>query len=622
MKIKTQISLLTVGCVTFLGVAIGLVWLRADQRIREMQDQLVTNQAVRIGKTIAQQVAATRATYSRDIVAQLKPQGVTFSQTPADGEAPLPAVFIGHVSARMKEEAGEDAASFVLRSAWNVNPEQGLDTDFETNGWQHLLQQDQAGKKKSAEFDPFWQRGILADGSEVIRVMTPDLASSQSCVDCHNRLEQSPEIRTQRGATPLKQFALGDLMGAVVTSVPIAESQAIVSELADTQAAVSLQIWAVVGIGLASAVFASLFIGRRIGGPISRATAYAKSIAGGNLDDRYEIVAHGEVGELAAAMDEMRDNLAVLVEQLTDNSEVLGSAAGQLTESSVSLADDAYQATEQSSAVAAAAEEMSVNMNNMAQSTEDVSGTVKQLAQSIEEMKSTIVEMAANASKSADVADQAASLVEVSSTKIGDLGTAANEIGKVIEVIQDIAEQTNLLALNATIEAARAGEAGKGFAVVATEVKELAKQTAAATEDIRKRIEGIQGSTGEAVRAIEKISDVIHNVNEVSSTMAAAVEEQSVTTRQIAENVAHTALAAESVATGVRECAGASGEITQNIARVDNVLRDTADGVRQSKAAGDKFNELASRIRSLIGRFKRARTDSSISKQLEEHLAS
>ncbi|HYW78895.1 MAG TPA: methyl-accepting chemotaxis protein, partial [Thermoguttaceae bacterium] len=187
---------------------------------------------------------------------------------------------------------------------------------------------------------------------------------------------------------------------------------------------------------------------------------------------------------------------------------------------------------------------------------------------------------------------------------IGQLGTAADEIGKVIETIQDIAEQTNLLALNATIEAARAGDAGKGFAVVASEVKELAKQTADATEDIRVRIEGIQSSTGEAVVSIGQISDVIHQVNDVSKTIASAVEEQSITTREIAQNVTQTSDAATSVSAGVAQSASASQEITQNIAGVDQGARQTAQGASKTQNASQELAGLAEQLQTLVGQFK------------------
>jgi methyl-accepting chemotaxis protein len=240
-----------------------------------------------------------------------------------------------------------------------------------------------------------------------------------------------------------------------------------------------------------------------------------------------------------------------------------------------------------------------------------MSQTIRAVAASVEEMNQTIREIARNAEKSAAVAGQAATLVEVSNEKISTLGNSANEIGRVIEVIQDIAEQTNLLALNATIEAARAGEAGKGFAVVATEVKELAKQTAAATDDIRSRIEAIQASTTDAVESIREISEVINNVNEVSRTIASAVEEQSITTRQISDNVSTTANAAETVARGVSETAVASREITENITKVDSVLLQTAEGADESRNAGIRLSELASEMTEMIGKFRTDRTKSS-----------
>lgn len=195
-------------------------------------------------------------------------------------------------------------------------------------------------------------------------------------------------------------------------------------------------------------------------------------------------------------------------------------------------------------------------------------------------------------------------LAEVSNAKVGDLGTAADEIGKVIEVIQDIAEQTNLLALNATIEAARADEAGRGFAVVATEVKELAKQTASATDNIRRRIEAIQSSTDEAVDSIRSISDIISDVNEVARTIASAVEEQSITTKQIAGNVSQTASAAEVVSRSVSESATASREITESISRVDQGLNRTASGASQTKSAGEGLQQLATEMQELVGLFR------------------
>ncbi|MCA9237094.1 MAG: PAS domain S-box protein [Planctomycetales bacterium] len=308
--------------------------------------------------------------------------------------------------------------------------------------------------------------------------------------------------------------------------------------------------------------------------------------------------------QIAAAVNAMCVNLRDVVSKLTNNAGRLSSTSTQLSATATQLAGGADETTSQSATVAAAAEEMTANMRQMASSTEEMSSNVRSVAASTEEMTATINEIAKNAEQSAAVASEAARLAQVSNEKVGGLGIAADEIGKVIEVIQDIAEQTNLLALNATIEAARAGEAGKGFAVVATEVKELAKQTASATDDIRRRIEGIQGSTGEAVTAIREITEVINNVNEVSRTIAAAVEEQSATTKQIALSVSETATAADTVSRGVNESASASQEITVNITGVDKGAKQTSEAAAQTKDAGTVLSSLADELQALVGQFQ------------------
>ncbi|CAE7497075.1 pctC, partial [Symbiodinium sp. CCMP2456] len=228
---------------------------------------------------------------------------------------------------------------------------------------------------------------------------------------------------------------------------------------------------------------------------------------------------------------------------------------------------------------------------------------INSVVAAIDEMTTTISEIAKHAETSAGVADKATRIADDSNNKISHLGTAADEIGRVIEVIEDIAEQTNLLALNATIEAARAGEAGKGFAVVATEVKELAKQTSSATDDIRKRIEHIQSSTQDAVSSISEISEVVNSVNELARTIASAVEEQSITTKQISQDIAETASAAEVVSRGVDESATASSEITQNICEVDRVLSETVQGAEMSQQSGEELARLADSLKKVVSRF-------------------
>ncbi|MEM1303799.1 MAG: methyl-accepting chemotaxis protein, partial [Planctomycetota bacterium] len=289
----------------------------------------------------------------------------------------------------------------------------------------------------------------------------------------------------------------------------------------------SATLYALLGLTALLAAGVSYWFGRTLARPLRTMVEGAKRIAEGEADltQRVQVTAGGEIGELAHSFNLFIERVQRLIAQVADNSSSLAGASEQLNSTANKLATGAEGTTAQSATVASAAEEMSINMGQVAESTGQMSENIRSVATSADQMNNTINEIARNAEESAKVADEAARLAEVSNAKIGGLGEAADEIGKVIEVIQDIAEQTNLLALNATIEAARAGEAGKGFAVVATEVKELAKQTASATDDIRQRIEGIQGSTGEAVTAIQEITGVINSVNEVSRTIASAVEE-------------------------------------------------------------------------------------------------
>ena len=313
---------------------------------------------------------------------------------------------------------------------------------------------------------------------------------------------------------------------------------------------------------------------------------------------------HATFSEIATAVNSMCSNLREVISSVAENANVLDSTSDELSETATKLAQGAGETTTQSATVSSAAEEMAINMTNMAASTEQMTSNVKTVAAAVEEMTASIGEIAKNAEQASSVASDAANLAESSNQTIGQLGTAADEIGKVIEVIQDIAGQTNLLALNATIEAARAGDAGKGFAVVATEVKELAKQTADATEDIRNRIEGIQGSTQDVVTSIGEISDVISQVSNVSQTIASAVEEQSITTKEISRNVTQTSDAASTVSTGVAESASASKEITKSITEVDQAAKETSAAATQTQQSGVALSSLATELQGIVGKFQ------------------
>jgi len=255
-------------------------------------------------------------------------------------------------------------------------------------------------------------------------------------------------------------------------------------------------------------------------------------------------------------------------------SQALASASEQLTATSQQMSANAEETAAQASVVSASSEQVNKNLQTVATGSEEMSVSIKEIAK--------------NAHDSAKVASGAVKVAEETSHIVGKLGDSSTEIGQVIKVITSIAQQTNLLALNATIEAARAGEAGKGFAVVANEVKELAKQTARATEDISRKIEAIQGDTKSAVGAISQISEVIKQVNDISNTIATAVEEQNATTNEMARNIS--------------DAAAGSSEITKNIAGVADAAKSTTQGAEDSHKAAQALAKMSAELRDLVQR--------------------
>jgi PAS domain S-box-containing protein len=278
-----------------------------------------------------------------------------------------------------------------------------------------------------------------------------------------------------------------------------------------------------------------------------------------------------DVKDAAARDQEKAAALAEILGQVNSNAKTLGVSAQDLTAVSTQMAANAEQTANQANMVSAASEQVSKN--------------VLVVSTGVEEMNAAIREIAKSASESARVSQGAVTAASSANATISKLGDSSAEIGKVIKVITSIAEQTNLLALNATIEAARAGEAGKGFAVVANEVKELAKETAKATEDISNKIEAIQGDTTGAVESIKQISLVIGQINDISNTIASAVEEQTATANEMSRNVA--------------EAAKGTSEIARNITSVAQAAEDTNRGATNCQQAAGELARMAAELQQL-----------------------
>tara|TARA_B100000405_G_scaffold301217_1_gene262181 strand:- start:46 stop:1761 length:1716 start_codon:yes stop_codon:yes gene_type:complete len=253
----------------------------------------------------------------------------------------------------------------------------------------------------------------------------------------------------------------------------------------------------------------------------------------------------------------------------------VGASASEMESTASSLSGTANKASDEAVTVAAAAEEASRNTSSVASATEELSASIEEIARQVQ--------------KAAEVATQAVSESKEANDNVSGLADAADKVGQVVTLITDIAEQTNLLALNATIEAARAGEAGKGFAVVASEVKNLASQTARATDEISQQISGIQQATRSSVTAIENIGKTIENINVISSTIAAAIEEQGVATQEISRNV--------------QEASTGTEQVTQNISNVRQSSEATGESASKVKVSADNLSSLAAQLENEVDKF-------------------
>jgi methyl-accepting chemotaxis protein len=309
---------------------------------------------------------------------------------------------------------------------------------------------------------------------------------------------------------------------------------------------------------------------------VSQMLGTVAAAAKGDLTQELSVSGTDPIGQMADGLRKFFSDLRESFRQFSDNSQSLASAAEELNAVSEEMTGSASETANQSTVVSAAAEEVSTNVQIVATGTKEMSASIR--------------EISASATEAARVAAKAVELTNSTNQVIGQLGISSNEIGAVVKVITSIAEQTNLLALNATIEAARAGEAGKGFAVVANEVKELAKETAKATEDISQKIEAIQKDSGSAVSAIGEISGIIGRINDIQNTIASAVEEQTATTNEMSRNVA--------------EAAKGTNDIAENISSVASGAQTTTEGARSTQGAAAELTKMANQLQRLIARFK------------------
>jgi methyl-accepting chemotaxis protein len=343
---------------------------------------------------------------------------------------------------------------------------------------------------------------------------------------------------------------------------------------------------------------------RSIANQLAKAVDFSKSVAAGDLSRTVAIDQDDEIGILAAELNYMAIHLREMFENISSGIKTLLTSSTGLSAISRQIATGSEESSGKAQSVSQAVEQMSTNMYSVSSASEQTSNNVQMVATATEQMTATISEITANMEKGRRIADEAVTQSQTTSTHVDELGKAMEHIGKVTEAIAEISDQTNLLALNATIEAARAGEAGKGFAVVANEIKDLAKQTADATQEIGTQISNIQIKTGDTVNRINQISTIIHDLSAIVNTVALAMNEQAGATRKISGNVNQVAIGNEKVSRNIVQSTQVSNSIAKEMAQVNQAAQETAAGSSQVYNSAQDLSGLAEQLNKMICNFK------------------
>ena len=453
----------------------------------------------------------------------------------------------------------------------------------------------------------------LKDGVTSLRTSVPGMLSKNPNLQLGYELESEYINQAMAGETGVGHFIDTSGNGIIASYIPIefeGVKWAAISKIDESEAfsAVStlqFQILIMAAIGAALIAVAGLFIAKSVANPIIGMTSSMGVLADGNLEvDIPSREREDEIGDMAAAVQVFKDN-ALEVKRLEaeqkaneerqarerremmlsmadsfENSvggvvNTVSSAATEMQSSATALSSTAEETSKQSTAVAAASEQAATNVQTVASASEELSSSISEISRQV--------------AQSTQISSTAVAEVESANQQVQGLADSSQKIGEVVALITDIADQTNLLALNATIEAARAGEAGKGFAVVASEVKNLANQTAKATEEISSQIGGIQGATKDAVTAIASIGSIITQMNEIASTIASAVEEQGAATQEIARNV--------------EQASAGTTEVSSNIASVQAAAGETGSSASQLLGAANELSIQSETLRSEVDKF-------------------
>ena len=523
-------------------------WSLADRRVRTR-----VLLPVAVGVVAVLGVAATGSSTASDL------QAVTHSVT-VDSE-----VLANHLTGDMMHDALRADVLAVLLAETPAEVAEHR-AEIEAHGATFLEMQDaNAGLTEDAEL-----RTALSDARPALEAY---LASAQRIADvaATDRAAAKallPEFATAFEELATAQEALSERIGDDIAADREAS--------ADVAASARRTLLGSAGLALLVVIALGFVVARSVTAPVTRLQRRLTLLGDGDLSAEPEAWSADELGDMGRALETTQASLRRTVLTLGGNSQALSAAAEELSVTAQAIATSAEQTSSQSDVVSGAADEVSRNVQTVATGAEEMGASIREIAQ--------------NAQNAARVAADAVDAAGSTSETLGRLGASSAEIGSVVKAITSIAEQTNLLALNATIEAARAGEAGKGFAVVAGEVKELARATAEATEDITRRIASLQGNADGAVAAVTGIGELISTIADCTTTIASAVEEQTATTTEMSRNVL--------------EASTATSEIALNIAGVATAAQTTSRGVQESQSASGELARMSNEMQALVNGFR------------------
>jgi methyl-accepting chemotaxis protein len=549
-------------------IAFILAWQRTDD-IRSGAEKAVIDKS----KTIVLMAEATRNEMSRKLsLGIIKP----FDQIePSKVIEAVPVVTAMQTAALNAEKAGY---TFRVPKVSPRNPK-NEPTPFELD----IL--------KEIEAKNLPEKIVIS--KDEIRYFKP-IKLTKECLFCHG----DPKGKVDPTGGVLEGWKEGEIHGAfeIISSLATVNKEV-------REATFFIGLWTL-GILVLCAVVTWFLLDRNIIKPLKFSSREIKKVAGRDLTGTIEVESKDEFGVIAGDLQHMKNQLQQVIARIAQTADSLDEKSGEISASADNLATSSTEMNGRSMSVATAAEEMSANMNSVAAATEEASTNIALVATATEGMALTITEIVKNTETAQKITSSAVSEALSASAKVNELGLAASKIGKVTETITEISEQTNLLALNATIEAARAGDAGKGFAVVANEIKDLARQTAGATSEIKTQIEGIQTSTAETIGQIEQITAVIKKVNDTVVIIVSAVEEQNRTTREIAENISQATIGIQEVTENVGQSSIVADEVARDISTVSSNSTEVAGQSGEMTASAERLRELAKELRQLIGEFR------------------